>query len=72
MLAELTVMDNVRLPFHLSGSKGDSLTRAREPLELVCIADLADNYSRHLSGGELKRVAFARALTNNPEIIIAD
>ncbi|PYG88537.1 putative ABC transport system ATP-binding protein [Ruminiclostridium sufflavum DSM 19573] len=71
-LADLTVLDNVRLPFHLSGRKGDSASRALTLLEQVGIADLKGNYPKHLSGGELKRVAIARALINDPDILIAD
>lgn len=71
-LADLTVLNNIRLPFHLSGQGGDSVTKAEELLKRVGIAELANSYPKQLSGGELKRVAIARALINNPDVLIAD
>jgi putative ABC transport system ATP-binding protein len=71
-LADLTVLDNVRLPFHLAPRPGHSTVRAYELLEQVRIEHLAESYPKHLSGGELKRVALARALMNDPDILIAD
>jgi len=71
-LAGLTVLDNARVPFHLSNRKEDSTGRARELLRQVGIEHLADSYPKHLSGGELKRAAIARALINKPEFLIAD
>ncbi|OJU16250.1 MAG: ABC transporter ATP-binding protein [Clostridiales bacterium 43-6] len=71
-LADLNVVDNVRLPFHLNGEKRISADKAEELLTRVGIHALAKNFPKHLSGGELKRVAIARALINDPEAIIAD
>ena len=64
-LENLTVLDNVRLPSYLS--KG-----AHSLLEDFGIAHLADQYPQNLSGGENHRVLIARALINNPQIILAD
>ncbi len=87
-LENLTVLDNVRLPAYLSksgkkkpvmlnlfqnDSKSEEITeRARSLLEDFGIAHLADQYPQNLSGGENHRVLIARALINNPQIILAD
>ena len=77
-LENLTVLDNVRLPAYLSKEKTRSDTdakiieRARSLLEEFGIAHLADQYPQNLSGGENHRVLIARALINNPKIILAD
>ena len=77
-LENLTVLDNVRLPSYLSKGKTSSDTdtkitdRARSLLEDFGIAHLADQYPQNLSGGENHRVLIARALINNPQIILAD
>ncbi|WP_137656773.1 ABC transporter ATP-binding protein [Bifidobacterium moukalabense] len=46
--------------------------RARELLEMLEVADLADCYPKELSGGEMRRVSIARALMNRPKLLIAD
>lgn len=84
-LENLTVLDNVRLPVYLGGGKGTlkngsstfqtgdaSSTRALSLLESLGIAHLANSYPRELSGGENHRVLIARALMNDPQIILAD
>jgi ABC-type antimicrobial peptide transport system, ATPase component len=71
-LSNLTVLDNVRLPFYLFKRKGDSSEKAIKLLEQVGIAYLSHSYPRELSGGELRRVSIARALMNDPAIVIAD
>lgn len=77
-LENLTVLDNVRLPAYLSKKKSPSESeskisqRARGLLEDFGIAHLADQYPQNLSGGENHRVLIARALINNPQIILAD
>jgi len=72
VLANLTVLDNVRLPFYLFRHEGDSMAKAMSLLEQVGIRHLAHMYPRQLSGGELRRVSIARALINDPMMIIAD
>ena len=72
ILTDFNVLDNVRLPFHLTKRQGGSADRAHELLRQVGIEHLAENYPKHLSGGELKRVAIARSLINNPDVLIAD
>ncbi len=71
-LASLNVLDNVRVPFHLSKREGTSKEAALLLLERIGISHLAAAFPKHLSGGELKRVAIARALINHPDYVIAD
>lgn len=71
-LSNLTVFDNVRLPYFLAGRQGDASGRASFLLGEVGISDLADMPPSRLSGGELRRVLIARALMNEPELLIAD
>lgn len=72
LLSNLTVLDNVRVPFHFFSKHGNSDVPALSLLQKVGIEHLADAYPRHLSGGELKRVAIARALINRPDYLLAD
>lgn len=72
ILSNLTVLDNVRLPFFLSKREGDATRRALLLLEEVGLLSLAEIYPSELSGGELRRVSIARALINKPRLIIAD
>ncbi len=67
----LTVMENVLLPGQLRGEKGDAENALRW-LDALGIADLRDARPAELSGGELRRMAIARALAGDPEIILAD
>ena len=77
-LENFTVLDNVRLPAFLGNKKVDDGTakaiteRANQLLGSLGIAHLAQNYPNTLSGGENHRVLIARALINNPAIILAD
>jgi putative ABC transport system ATP-binding protein len=72
LLGNLTALNNARLPFHLQRRAGDSLQKARELFADLGIAHLENSYPAELSGGELRRVALARALITSPELIIAD
>lgn len=71
-LSTLTVFDNVRLPYFLSRRQGDASGRASFLLDEVGISALVDMLPSQLSGGELRRVLIARALMNEPDILIAD
>ncbi|UTC76203.1 ABC transporter ATP-binding protein [Treponema sp. OMZ 792] len=71
-LPNLSVFDNVRVPFFLFNRDGDSEGRALSLLELVDIAHLKNEMPQNLSGGEIKRMLIARALMNSPKLLIAD
>ena len=67
----LTVLENVLLPERLRGEKGDE-QRALRWLDALGIANLRDARPAELSGGELRRMAIARALAGEPDVILAD
>lgn len=71
-LRALTVLDNVLLPSILYAKAEAPVDRARELLAAVGLGDLADAAPTELSGGELRRMAIARALLMDPAIVIAD
>lgn len=73
LLPRLTAIDNVALPLLYRGlSTGKRNARSRDMLERVGLHDRSYYYPRQLSGGQTQCVAIARALVNDPEIIIAD
>ena len=73
LLPRTTVLKNVERPMMYAGVPREERTqRAMEALELVGIADKADNLSNHISGGQIQRVAIARAIVMDPSIILAD
>lgn len=69
-IASLTVLENVLLPSLMAGERAEAY--ALELLETVGIAALRDAMPGELSGGELRRMAIARALINKPSIVLAD
>ncbi len=71
-LQGLTVLENVLIPSAMYGGSKTKTELAHKLLEKMGIDDLCDVYSNELSGGELRRMAIARALINEPKIIIAD
>ena len=71
-LRALTVLDNVLLPSILYAKAEAPVERARELLAAVGLDDLADAAPTELSGGELRRMAIARALLMDPAIVLAD
>ncbi len=71
-LPNLTVLDNVMLPFFIFKREGDAFGRAKYLLDMLGIGDLANAYPKELSGGEQRRTLIARALMNDPKIILAD
>lgn len=75
LLENLTVLDNVRLPAFLGDTflSAEEITqKARVFLKNLGIENLASSYPKTLSGGECQRVLIARALINDPKIILAD
>lgn len=71
-LRALSVLDNVLLPSILYATDEAPAGRARELLDAVGLTDLADAKPTELSGGELRRMAIARALLMEPSIVLAD
>jgi putative ABC transport system ATP-binding protein len=72
-LPTLTVLENVLLPRLMYGKSDDSARKyAMELLEKVGIAELSQAMPNELTGGELRRMAIARALMNKPSVLLAD
>jgi putative ABC transport system ATP-binding protein len=73
LLPTLTALENVALPFVLDGrSKEEAEQRARMLLDKVGLANRNDHLPEEMSGGEIQRIAVARALAFDPPILLAD
>ena len=73
LLPNKTVYENVAFAMEIIGKKKKEIARkVPKILELVGLADRANNYPNEISGGEQQRVSIARALVNSPSLIIAD
>jgi len=73
LLPEFTAVENVALPAMIAGvSKKNALKKAQEMLQIMHLSERLLHKPAQLSGGEQQRVAVARALINNPKVILAD
>lgn len=73
LLPEFTAVENIMIPAMIAGkSQKQAKTRAMELLEMLHLSDRATHKPSELSGGEKQRIAVARALINNPSVIMAD
>lgn len=73
LLPEFTAIENIMIPAYIAGiSTKKARERAEELLGFLDLSDRADHKPAELSGGEKQRVAVARALVNNPSVILAD
>jgi lipoprotein-releasing system ATP-binding protein len=73
LLPEFTALENVCIPAYIAGkSKAEAETKAAELLGFLGLTERLEHKPSELSGGEQQRVAVARALVNNPSVILAD
>ena len=71
LVPSLTAFENILIPMEIAGKRA-AAARARQLLDEVGLADRGHHYPSQLSGGEQQRIAIARALSNDPPIILAD
>ena len=73
LLPEFTAIENIMIPAYIAGTSTKAARqRAEELLNFMGLSDRATHKPNELSGGEKQRVAVARALVNNPAVILAD
>lgn len=73
LLPEFTALENIMIPAFIAGkSRNEARKRAEELLAFMDLSDRAGHKPNELSGGEKQRIAVARALVNNPAVILAD
>ena len=73
LLPEFTAIENIMIPAYIAGvNTKEARRRAEELLQFMGLSDRARHKPNELSGGEKQRVAVARALINNPDVILAD
>jgi lipoprotein-releasing system ATP-binding protein len=73
LLPEFTALENVCIPAYIAGtSQSKAEAKAKELLTFLGLSERMDHKPNELSGGEQQRVAVARALINNPAVILAD
>ena len=73
LLPEFTAIENIMIPAYIAGvNTKEARRRAEELLQFMGLSDRAKHKPNELSGGEKQRVAVARALINNPDVILAD
>ena len=73
LLPEFTALENVMIPALIGGeSSTKAERRAKELIDMLQLSDRFDHKPAQLSGGEKQRIAVARALINNPDVVFAD
>ena len=74
LLPEFTALENVLIPYEIKHGKVDAagIKRAKELLNLVGLEEVQNNLATKMSGGQQQRTAIARAMMNQPKIILAD
>ena len=73
LLSSRTVLGNILFPMEIAGkNRQDRIKKANELLKLVELADKSDAYPSQLSGGQKQRVGIARALANDPDVLLCD
>ena len=73
LLPEFTALENIMIPAFIGGmGKKEAHRRAEELLDFMNLGDRSNHKPNELSGGEKQRVAVARALINNPSVVLAD
>ncbi len=73
LLPEFTAIENIMIPAYIAGtSNKEARRRAEELLQFMNLSERASHKPNELSGGEKQRIAVARALVNNPAVILAD
>ncbi|SSC12189.1 outer membrane-specific lipoprotein transporter subunit; ATP-binding component of ABC superfamily [Mesotoga infera] len=74
LLPEFTAFENILMPYKIKAIRPsrEVIERAKELMEVVGITQVKDNLAPNMSGGQQQRTAIARALINNPKVILAD